>query len=208
MSVVESDILSKTLGLALSQAETAETKQQAKVEALAAYERQRWLAEADACTRLFQDEALNPKPKAAPVPPPVTLSHATVLPAQVLTELEVCTHLFQDEALNPKPKAAPVPSPVTLSPAKALPAQALATPVHAGPDSASVPPTLAPTPAPTSPAKVLIAAQDPQVHAAVPPMPVSATPAQACVHCEAPSATIKPCSSCLTRRMVCSNCTT
>jgi hypothetical protein len=112
--------------------------------------------------------------------------------------------------------------------------EAPATPVRAGPDSASVTPNLAPTPdtnasastlsslpAPASPAKVLIPAQDPQVHAVVPPMvpaalvqavvppmPVSATPAQACVHCEAPSATIKPCSSCLTRRMVCSNCTT
>ena len=114
--------------------------------------------------------------------------------------------------------------------------EAPATPVWAGPDSASVTPNPAPTPdttasastlsslpASASPAKVLIPAQDPagpvqtvvppmvpaaQVHAAVPPMPVSATPAQACVHCEAPSATIKPCSLCPIRHMVCANCTT
>ena len=133
---VENDIMSKTLGLDLSKAKTAETKQRAKVDALAAYERQRWLAEMEICTRLCMDDDAAVQ---AAVPPP------------------------------------PVPPPVPLSPAKVLiPAQALAAPVHA----------------------------------AVPPMLVSATPAQACVHCEAPSETIKPCSLCPTRRMVCANCTT
>ena len=51
--VVESDMQCKTLGLALSQAEKGVTKQQAKVVALAAYERQNRLAEADIITRLF-----------------------------------------------------------------------------------------------------------------------------------------------------------
>ena len=40
------------------------------------------------------------------------------------------------------------------------------------------------------------------------PAAPSAAPARACVHCEAPSKTIKPCSSCPTRTMVCANCTT
>ena len=63
--VVESDMQCKTLGLALSQAEKAVTKQQAKVVALAAYERQNRLAEADFITRIFQ--GMPPSPVPSPV---------------------------------------------------------------------------------------------------------------------------------------------
>jgi hypothetical protein len=123
------------------------TKQQAKVVALAAYERQNRLAEADFITRLFQD-----------LPP------------------------------------SPVPSPVMAGSTIAGESEAPATPVWAGPDSASVTPNPAPTPdttasastlsslpAPASPAKVLIPAQDPAapVQTAVPwltcpPVPTAA----------------------------------
>jgi len=145
--VVESDMQCKTLGLALSQAEKAVTKQQAKVVALAAYERQNRLAQADIITRLFQN-----------LPP------------------------------------SPVPSPVMAGSTIAGESEAPATPVWAGPDSASVTPNPAPTPdttasastlsslpAPASPAKVLIPAQDPAapVQTAVPwltcpPVPTAA----------------------------------
>ena len=63
--VVESDLQCKTLGLALSQAEEGVTKQQAKVVALAAYERQNRLAEADFITRIFQ--GMPPSPVPSPV---------------------------------------------------------------------------------------------------------------------------------------------
>ena len=52
--VVENDLLCKTFGLALSRAEEGVTKQEAKVLALAAYEKQKWLTEADCITRIFQ----------------------------------------------------------------------------------------------------------------------------------------------------------
>jgi len=77
--VVESDMLCKTLGLALSQAETAVTKQQAKVVALAAYERQNLPAEADIITRLFQD--LPPSPVPSPVMAGSTIAGESEAPA-------------------------------------------------------------------------------------------------------------------------------
>ena len=114
---VESDIMSKTLGLALSKAETAETKQRAKVDALAAYERQRLLAELDVCTRLFLDDdaAVQAAVPPPPVPPPVPLSPAKVLlPAQAPA---TPVHAGPDSASVP-PTLAPTPAPT--SPAKVL----------------------------------------------------------------------------------------
>ena len=52
--VVESDMQCKTLGLALSQAEKGVTKQQAKVVALAAYERQNRLARRTSSLAFFR----------------------------------------------------------------------------------------------------------------------------------------------------------
>ena len=119
--------MSKTLGLALSKAETAETKQRAKVDALAAYERRRLLAELDVCTRLFLDDdaAVQAAVPPPPVPPPVPLSPAKVLPAQALA---APVHAVPDSASVP-PTPAPTPAPA--SPAKVLiPAQDPAAPVQ------------------------------------------------------------------------------
>ena len=77
--VVESDMQCKTLGLALSQAEKGVTKQQAKVVALAAYERQNRLAEADFITRIFQD--LPPSPVPSPVMAGSTIAGESEAPA-------------------------------------------------------------------------------------------------------------------------------
>jgi hypothetical protein len=77
--VVESDMQCKTLGLALSQAEKAVTKQQAKVVALAAYERQNRLAQADIITRLFQN--LPPSPVPSPVMAGSTIAGESEAPA-------------------------------------------------------------------------------------------------------------------------------
>ena len=63
--VVENDLLCKTLGLALSRAEEGVTKQEAKVLALAAFEKQKWMTEADNITRIFQD--MPPSPVPSPV---------------------------------------------------------------------------------------------------------------------------------------------
>ena len=63
--VVENDLQCKTLGLALSRAEEGVTKQEAKVLALAAFEKQKWMTEADNITRIFQD--MPPSPVPSPV---------------------------------------------------------------------------------------------------------------------------------------------